>query len=239
MATISPSRRFDMHKYNALDDPTHYLRVLQILNIDSIANCVECSLTPFRITEAPPYLALSYAWGPADGSPAASHVLPCTVAISTGYADSGYVDITENLYLLLQELHTRSQRNETSSAGSLGLYLWTDAVCIDQDNMDERIQQVRIMDQIYSLASSVVVWLGPDADNSMPALIDVMTKCETLGSILGSVFADSGKEWGESLRENHEELLSRCGLPGVEHALWTKLIVFYERRWFTRLWVVQ
>jgi hypothetical protein len=39
-------------------------------------------------------------------------------------------------------------------------YLWVDAICINQDDMDERSRQVSIMSEIYSKASQVVVWLG-------------------------------------------------------------------------------
>lgn len=37
---------------------------------------------------------------------------------------------------------------------------WIDAICIDQSNTKERTHQVRMMDQIYADAESVIVWLG-------------------------------------------------------------------------------
>lgn len=39
-------------------------------------------------------------------------------------------------------------------------YLWVDAVCIDQQNIHERNRQVKVMDQIFRDALSVVAWLG-------------------------------------------------------------------------------
>lgn len=39
-------------------------------------------------------------------------------------------------------------------------YLWIDQICIDQDDRDERGDQVKIMGQIYSSCSRVLVWLG-------------------------------------------------------------------------------
>ncbi|EKJ74980.1 hypothetical protein NXS19_008494 [Fusarium pseudograminearum] len=42
------------------------------------------------------------------------------------------------------------------------LAIWIDAVCINQDDLEERAQQVTLMTQIYSLASIVHIWLGED-----------------------------------------------------------------------------
>lgn len=44
--------------------------------------------------------------------------------------------------------------------------MWIDALCIDQRNVEERNQQVRQKDQIYSRAAGVLVWLGPQGNNS-------------------------------------------------------------------------
>jgi hypothetical protein len=39
-------------------------------------------------------------------------------------------------------------------------YIWVDAICIDQKNVQERNEQVLIMDGVFSNASLVVAWLG-------------------------------------------------------------------------------
>lgn len=44
--------------------------------------------------------------------------------------------------------------------------LWIDAICINQENKEEREGQVRIMKSIYERASMVRVWLGPEAHSS-------------------------------------------------------------------------
>jgi Heterokaryon incompatibility protein (HET) len=53
-----------------------------------------------------------------------------------------------------------------------------DALCIDQQNRDERTQQVRLMTNIYSAAESVAVWLGPEDDDSELAM-DVLRTVRT------------------------------------------------------------
>jgi hypothetical protein len=43
-------------------------------------------------------------------------------------------------------------------------WLWIDQICINQESIPERNQQVSIMDQIYRGAHETVVWLGPNPD---------------------------------------------------------------------------
>ena len=57
-------------------------------------------------------------------------------------------------------------------------YLWIDAICINQEDLDERSQQVGLMRQIYSQASHVVVWLGPEADDSPVGMALAQNLCE-------------------------------------------------------------
>ena len=41
-------------------------------------------------------------------------------------------------------------------------YLWIDAICINQADLDERASQVQLMKQIYSKAQTVRIWLDHD-----------------------------------------------------------------------------
>jgi len=50
------------------------------------------------------------------------------------------------------------------------IFVWVDALCIDQHNKDERAAQVRLMGQIYSGAVSVAIWIGPEYEESALAL---------------------------------------------------------------------
>jgi hypothetical protein len=42
--------------------------------------------------------------------------------------------------------------------------VWADAICINQEDVIERNHQVQLMKEIYTKASKVVVWLGPDGE---------------------------------------------------------------------------
>jgi hypothetical protein len=48
--------------------------------------------------------------------------------------------------------------------------LWVDALCINQDDIPERSEQVNKMGSIYTNARRVVLWLGEEADDSTSAL---------------------------------------------------------------------
>jgi hypothetical protein len=53
--------------------------------------------------------------------------------------------------------------------------LWADSICINQEDAEERGHQVAMMDQIYSKARQVLIYLGPDRDrhgDSAKALVD-------------------------------------------------------------------
>ncbi|TVY15387.1 Heterokaryon incompatibility protein 6, OR allele [Lachnellula arida] len=66
-----------------------------------------------------------------------------------------------------------SRRGHISSSVRI---LWADAICINQQDIDERSQQVQLMRKIYQGASRVLVWLGPGGPEVSVAvkLIDKM-----------------------------------------------------------------
>jgi hypothetical protein len=93
--------------------------------------------------------------------------------------------------------------------------LWLDAICINQDNLIERAQQVRIMNDVYSRALNVVVFLG-----------EQVTDCLALFEELAA--AD------ELLR-----LGKNCDRPRPSDTIIGELETLFERPWFKRVWVLQ
>lgn len=52
--------------------------------------------------------------------------------------------------------------------------IWADQICINQDDLKERGQQVQFMNKIYKNASHVLVWLGLDMANEAKPAFDLV-----------------------------------------------------------------
>ncbi|KAK0705759.1 heterokaryon incompatibility protein-domain-containing protein [Apiosordaria backusii] len=98
--------------------------------------------------DRPFYIALSYVWGE-KWSPT-----PRTIV-----CHGCHIEITENCYAALCQI--RSRHGYTSSAT-----LWVDSICINQDNEQEKLDQIPLMQDIFSSAQSTYVWLGDGNDQS-------------------------------------------------------------------------
>ncbi|KAF7185680.1 Heterokaryon incompatibility protein 6, OR allele [Pseudocercospora fuligena] len=103
------------------------------------------------LRDAPPYVALSYAWG--DPSMTEPLIL-----------DNKRINVTKNLSNALDHLERCLDDEEA---------LWVDALCIDQDNELEKSNQVAHMRDVYAKATKVFAWLGPldDSPDSDLALL--------------------------------------------------------------------
>lgn len=138
--------------YSPLRGP-HCIRLLSIDEGDE-GDPLSCTLEELDLANPPPrycsFSALSYRWG--DEYPVFDISL-----------NGCSVPIRENLYHFLRY------------ARSVGWFknLWIDAVCINQDNMVERVQQVGIMGMVYSLASNVLIWLGKRSREELRALEEI------------------------------------------------------------------
>lgn len=112
---------------------------------------VRCSLRVVQLSqEVNSYTALSYVWGaPAPNQPIVLNGKRFTVR--------------QNLYDFF-----------CSRPGNEGSY-WIDAICINQEAITERNQQVAMMNRIYSGARIVYAWLGP-SDEILDSLFDVIKR---------------------------------------------------------------
>lgn len=73
----------------------------------------------------------------------------------------------ENLWQFLEKW----QQPRTQPSG----LLWTDSLCLNQEDSEEKAQQIRRMGEIYSGAKEVIIWLGPDT-TSMAWTRDMLGK---------------------------------------------------------------
>src|SRR5690242_939239 len=128
-----------MH-YTALDTSQHQIRLLHLKPSPQRRHGIVCQFSIISLSAGGQhcdYEALSYAWG--------EPVLDRAVQLG-GHQFA----VTANLLSILRELRYANKSR----------VIWVDAICIDQHNILERSHQVSRMNDIYSQASNVVVWLG-------------------------------------------------------------------------------
>lgn len=125
-----------------------FIRLLQLLPGDMTDSLHGTMFNyPIQQSSSAPYEAFSYTWG-TDGKPNAICI------------DNRAVNITQNLHTALLHLRYRF----------LPRLLWVDALCINQDNDEEKNIQIPLMPQIYAKALRTIVWLGESTDGSDQAL---------------------------------------------------------------------
>ncbi|KAI4132341.1 MAG: hypothetical protein LQ341_006283, partial [Variospora aurantia] len=168
--------------------------------------------------DPPSYEALSYTWG--------GNHLSHTVFVDTedGQQQQQSLPVTENLHAAL--LHLR----DTSSPRTL----WIDAICINQDDKEERSQQVARMGDIYKSAAKVIIWLGPEGGNSTAAI-------HALEELASKINVD----WTHyTISAANQEDIRSGWLDLTQHApfddeTWFSVVRLLNRSWFSRLWIWQ
>lgn len=115
---------------------------VRLLRILPGTGTIQCVLHQMPLSGVMCFFALSYVWG--DASPKETIML-----------EGHPFKITRNLY---EALHQFRQR--PNDMGHPKDYFWIDAICINQEDVDERSRQVERMMDIYH-AGLVLVWLGP------------------------------------------------------------------------------
>lgn len=141
---------------------------------------------------SPEYEAISYVWG-TEGR--CSEIL----------IDGRVLPLTRSIEGALRRMRHASSRRR----------LWADQICINQDDIAERSQQVSLMNAIYKGAQHVLVWLGPDDNRAAQAAV-------TMVHYLHGVFTND--EMHDEFRLAHsEELLKQDKSPWVPLAQMTRL----------------
>jgi Heterokaryon incompatibility protein (HET) len=139
---MSDSTSFPL--YQPLNPERHEVRLLRILGQ---TETITCTLETTSFDTSPIYSALSYEWAKYQGEDPGEHVPQIVV-------NSLPISVTTNLSLALKYLNK-----------DRGLY-WIDALCINQEDDEERGHQVRMMARIYQSAERVHAWLGLSDDGS-------------------------------------------------------------------------
>ncbi|KAI9875837.1 MAG: hypothetical protein M1830_007925 [Pleopsidium flavum] len=194
---------YALYKYRPLAGPIP-IRLI-CLEPDLDQNKLVCRLEHFSLDKHPSYLALSYVWGDSK----VTTRLKC---------NDCYLHITKNLEAALFNLRSPRKRR----------WLWVDAICIRQEDPDEKAAQIQMMRHIYAQSMQTIVRLGEAGDDGFLAA----TLIHTL-----NFYMTKHSEWNEQLLEDDLDVL---GIGNRSRPfLWQALRRFYDRPYFRRVWVVQ
>lgn len=182
---MSPTMAIHEFKYAPLDLNGSDIRVLRLL--PSHGDTIQVSLKTFDIRECPRFTALSYTWG-------GEHPChPIDVNLQRFY-------VRENLWYALRQLLQLKHREQ---------YFWIDAICINQNDDQERAHQVNMMRDIFASADKTIAWLGLSDSNSR--------------LVMNAIRDPSGTSEGR----NDEWVIQKA----VESIV--------QRPYFERMWVIQ
>jgi hypothetical protein len=186
---------------------------IRLLKIDTVSEnsneiCYNIIVANLDQHDLPHFIALSYTWGAATHEQQANGIT--TERTHTITWNGAQICVTKNLYDFL---------HRAGSSDSLKLkstYLWIDMLCVNQSNLDERMEQVKLMSTIYSSADSVLVWLGEEDPNTKIGF-EIVKHISTL-----------------DLEDLKKTTPAQIGIDD-----WTSVRELFQRTWFTRVWIIQ
>ena len=202
--------------HKPLPQPQTECRLVCILS-GRMSDPLVCSTSVVRVAEAAgKYHALSYCWGSQD------RTRPVT-------CDGQTLNVTSNLESALKRLRSPNVPRT----------LWVDQLCLNQENVQEREQQVRQMADIYRHSCKVLIWLGDDGEDSRKAdkIIDCLLRLD-LSARLGEISSNDVIPQQTTVSMGLEQFKSN-GLPNPKDVGWQELRNLLSRPWFSRIWAIQ
>ncbi|KAF8853985.1 HET-domain-containing protein [Acephala macrosclerotiorum] len=172
------------------------IRIIELQPSPDVEAQVECSLVHTTLYDCDRdtlnhYTALSYVWGDARDT-------------TTILVDGMKLDITTNLYSALRHVRDKGRPYR----------VWADAVCICQQDLEEKSIQVQQMGEVYRTAQRTVIYLGEATKYS--------------DDVLNYISQRHKQKFGSS---SSDVKLSEPSQLNVHDII--------SRPWFTRVWIFQ
>ena len=212
--------------HSELPLPTH--RFFRLLPLDAPPvdeqHVVSCSLETFELDDCPSYYALSHTWGNPFDRATPNEAYDAVYSIQI---DSKSYDVTKNLHEALLQL----RRSYAHS------YIWIDAICIWQANVQERNIQVGIMDELYERAARMLIWLGI-SDAETASVVQSITQIASLPPIMIPIM-QARLQMDFARSDALGDAPQICGLPAHGSPVWRSLNAFFSRSYFQRVWILQ
>jgi hypothetical protein len=197
--------------YHPLDSSRQEIRLLHVQGRQNADDVLICTLKTVSLLDdpKPPYKAISYFWAEVSGT-------------ATIELNGALVDIPGSAAKVLRQFRLLSSSR----------ILWIDALCINQEDLNERSQQVALMGQVYRSSQGTLAWLG-DSDGATERTLRTLNRIsnEFYNPIYGSDPGISDDRKGTELSDEFDKVLED---DDVQSAL-----DFYRRPWFSRVWVIQ
>ncbi|KAI1658542.1 HET-domain-containing protein [Daldinia decipiens] len=181
---------------------------------------IECLLHQIPLEEvAPrPFSALSYVWGDVTDK-------------RTILLEGERFQVTRNLFIALGGI-----REGPEDLYLPGDYYWIDAICINQEDAEERSQQIQRMSDIYRIGCSVI-WLGPTHEISMKGSSKSQISYDEAIEIL---FKKVSLMWtGWDPVDDNGNLIINETFGHAYRAVMNVIDDILHRPWFERLWTIQ
>ncbi|KAE9979107.1 hypothetical protein BLS_010148 [Venturia inaequalis] len=193
--------------------PLQSNRVIRLLSVrrpsvDGIVGDFYYQLITMSLDDPVPYETVSYCWG--------DHERKYRINLM----DGSFLMVTQSLG---SELAGISSHSKTG-------YLWIDQMCIDQANLTERSQQVKVMGDVYASGLRVLVSLGLPNLSLRPlfTLVDLALEYESnQRSVVDLQGALS------------DYMLSGGRTPRFLPPFWKAVVDLLRHPWFTRAWIFQ
>ncbi|KAL2060293.1 hypothetical protein VTL71DRAFT_9688 [Oculimacula yallundae] len=207
--------------YRKLDEAIREIRLIHLYP-GSFDQALACSLEyiSLRDNDHMSYECLSCCWGDQRSKSSITVSYPDQhIAAGQNTTREHQLPLTSSLYSALRNL-----RPENGSAR----VIWIDAICINQDDIEERSKQVGIMQEIYSKADNVAVWLGVGDK--------MTTKCIRMIKAIGDRYENSSRKdlVEQTVADLHDRLFADVSVNTFLDE-WK----LFEMPWFRRTWVVQ
>jgi hypothetical protein len=178
------------YRYEALKDPHHQFRLVELCPAPNKADALIATISHHSLDDHPPFWALSYTWSYHQiSTPFRLHDADLCIGL--------------NLAAALRFIR-HDQKPQL---------LWIDAVCVNQEDEDERSEQVQLMPWIFSASAKVIAWLGEATSDSKNAL-----------GLL------------ENLKEEH---IAEMAESDFQCSNWKALKKLWSRPFWKRIWIVQ
>lgn len=237
--------------YRSLPLPhgSKYIRLLDVHAASSEVgdeDDIQGNLRIVDLDERPSFFALSYVWGTRSPQPdyivCGPYMLP----------------LTSNCYSALRKLRERLAT----------FTIWIDAICINQEDTDEKSRQISMMGDIFSSAGKVYVWLGEGnatTDRAMAYLANTgfldfvfvsgepssdELKHPRFWSAVRSIYTSHWGLTGHPCLSNGNAtklnmllqkklLMQMTKVSEAAHALYDDLNELLSREWIKRIWTYQ